>query len=416
MLRKIGSTRCTVSKSSVSEQCKLADRKSGHFDGDYVRRAEISNQYAANKFRSSIFLGITRDMKNYFRPLIIAVAMTAALNGAAQTAAPSKSASADADWLNLTDLVGPVSSSLVVKGLSLTANSVQQQADQFEAASKLAQAFYQAHPADILAPAAEKLEVVMALQSVQLGDAQNKTSALALATSYLANPLNSPHDRFDIALAVAPLSTGLQGVRLIDDAATYAELGDTLHTQFGDIPEVYAFYLGMMRTVGATGAAAIAQKVQVMAGAPPWIQAKAQDILDRSNLVGQPLDLSVTATDGTVVDLREPSGVPTLLYVWSNSAGTADLDALARFKSSIPAETRVIYLSLQSDMSSTQVAESKAPLPGIFCFEKAGFDGLAARALKVPLTPCVYVTTKDGILSGFGRVADIAALLPQPTH
>ena len=59
-------------------------------------------------------------MKNYFRALIIAAAMTAALSCAGQTAAPSKSASADADWLNLTDLVGPVSPSLAVKGLSLT--------------------------------------------------------------------------------------------------------------------------------------------------------------------------------------------------------------------------------------------------------------------------------------------------------
>ena len=335
-------------------------------------------------------------------------ACCAAVSALAQTA--PQQAVTDAAWINLQNLAGPLTLANS-SGLGHAAPTpIQQQAEQFMLGSEAAQAFYTAYPGDSAAPQARKLEVVLALQSVQLGDLKNQPHALALSNAYLANQGNPPRDRFDVALTAGVLSSAFQGKELPYDTVVFQNLADSLHTEFGELSDVYGLYLSLMRTADSSESLAVARKLIAMK-APAWVAAEAQETIDRSALLGKPLDLILMLDDGKTINLAAPYPHPTLIYVWSNRTGAGDLAILGQFKSAIPAGTRVVYVSLQSKPFAPDDAEPQAPIAGIYHFEEPGLDGLTARALKVRQFPCVYVLTGQGVLAGFGRVEDIAALL-----
>jgi hypothetical protein len=345
-------------------------------------------------------------MKSYFRPLMIAAGMSATLAASAQSVQPSR---ADADWLTLMSLAGPAPQGANSSGLGQLNNPVAQQAEQFENASQFAKAFCAAYPTDPFASAARKLEVAMALQGAQLDGLPYQEQALTLSVAYLANPNNSPRDRFDVALTAAVLSPGLQGKTFPYDAAPLVSLADSLHGEFGELPDVYGLYLSIMRTADPIDALALARKLIAMKP-PAGVAAEAKNTVDRTAQIGTALDLPLTSIDGKLIDWTSPQQ-PTVIYVWSNRIGTGDLAPLSLVKSSIPEGVRVVYISLQSNLSTAAAAMAQAPVAGIFHFEHAGLDGLTARTLKIQQYPCVYVLTPGGTIAGFGRVEDLPALL-----
>ena len=276
--------------------------------------------------------------------------------------------------------------------------------------SQAAKAFYSTYPADPFAAQARKLEATLALQSVQLGNRTDENSALGLASGYLANLDNPEADRFDVALSMSVLSDEVQKTRLVANAKAYADLADTLQSEFGDASEVFHLYVGILRTVDTAGASAVAKKVLTL-NAPDWEKQAAQAALMRQDLVGLPLNLTLLTFDGKTVDLMAPYSKPTIVFVWSNRAGTGDLTAFGAVRAVIPEGVRVIYVSLQSDLSTTDVAVSQAPVPGLFCFDKAGFDGLLAHTLGAEKTPCVYVLNVSGNVVGIGGLEDLGTLL-----
>jgi len=348
--------------------------------------------------------------------------LAACVVGLSPVPLPAQHASADNDWQNLQSLVQPPApvSNPAGAGLQMAATpSTAQQADRFTQASQAAKAFYTTYPNDVRAAAAKKLEAVTAVESVQFGGVQNRTAALAVGSAYRADPTNPGGDRYDVALAIGaiPLSLNgsLQGKRLIDNPAAFEALADKLYREFGDIDPIYHFYLGIVRTVGPADAAGLAQKIVGM-NAPVWAKSEAQAVLARQALIGKPVPVTLTTVDGQALDLRTLVGQPTAIFVWSNRTGPDDLASLARVAAAIPSGTRLIYVSLQSDLAQVAEAKALAPLPGTFCFEQPGFAGLTAHLLGVCRTPCVYVLDRQGALAGFGRVEELPVLLAATTH
>jgi hypothetical protein len=350
-------------------------------------------------------------MKTKFRSRLVSAMIgvsAASLPLSALAQSLSAPQAADNAWAKLQLLAAPIP--LGSLGTSVDpASVIALEANQFLQASRSAKAFYTAFPGDVFAGEARKLEVMSGLQSVEFGNTPYQQTALELATAYAGDAANALSDRFDVALTASLFSPKATGVRLTEDAAAYEALADGLRSQFGDLTQVYRLYLSIMGTVPVADGAELALKIQDM-NAPAWAKAEAQRTLDRVALVGRPIDLGLLSQDNVPIRLDASGSGPTVVYVWSNRIGTADLDALAQYASAIPQGTRVVYVSLQSSAATAGAAQA-APVPGFFCFDPSSLDGLIARTLGVQQIPYVYVIDGQGRLSGFGPPSRLAALL-----
>jgi hypothetical protein len=315
---------------------------------------------------------------------------------------------ADIAWAAL---VNPSSSSvapnLLIQSGSIPAG-VAQEIAQLQQTSTNAQAFCSQFAADSRVPQARKISAMTALQAASLGG--DPTSALALAAAYRKDPTNAVNDRIDVGMTADVLTLPLNGQRLIDSGPTYAKMVDNLHAEFGEQPRIYNLYLGVMQMTDLRTSVATAQEVLSM-NAPDWAKKTAQQVLARHAMIGKPIKIVLSTINGQSLDLGVSVGVPTAIIVWSNQAGTGDLAALTQLKSAIIPGTRIVYLSLQSDLTKTGTAMAQAPLPGTFCFEQDGLAGLTAQSLGLQQLPCVYVLKRDGTLSGFGRLEDLPVLV-----
>ena len=326
----------------------------------------------------------------------------------AQTAIPLTPSAVE--WSNVEALAGPT----ILNGLGIAIPPemlLHQQAEQFESGSQLAKAFYAKYPNDPLTAAARKLEAILAIESVQSGATQNESSALAIASAYIANTDNSATDRLDVAVAKSMLSGSIRGATLEGNAAPFAQIADNLHAEFGELPQVYSMYLGVVHAGDPKTAAAVAGKLIGMSTAPVWAKAEAQLALDRAKLIGKPVDLILTTTTNAAVDLAAPNPTRTILYVWSNDAGTSDLQTLERYEQLVPTSVRFVYLCIDARLDSAAADVALEPIPGFSCFDPSNFSGLAAKTLKVRFTPSVYVFNTDGTLAGFGDLVDLPSLL-----
>jgi hypothetical protein len=168
-------------------------------------------------------------------------------------------------------------------------------------------------------------------------------------------------------------------------------------------------YDGILRTADIPSSVKLASRLLTM-NAPASVKADAQATIDRANLIGKQSELALMTLDQTPIALSDPKA-KTVLYVWTNRVSTEELETLSLLNSEIPAGTRLICISLQSNLKTAAEAVSKAPVQAQCSFETPGFDGLTARTLKVQQLPCVYVLDTQGNIVGYGAPADLPSLL-----
>ena len=359
--------------------------------------------------------------------LLISWLLCPSLAAFAQAPAATKAdPAADAAWLNVVELAKPlpaVKSAGAVQAAKLDPvagklteadlpkSPVRQQIDRFQQAAQSAKDFHTKYPDNARAAEARKLEVVLALQGAQLGGEEPAPTVTQLCQAYRADQRNPVKDRFDVAVIMGTMasSQAAKGKRLVDDGAAREKLADALRDEFGDIPEVHYFYLGVARTADPATAARVARKLAKMKPAPDSVRSAAQKIVDRNDLIGQKLDLPLTTAEGQTFNLKSLTGQPTVVFVYDAQSGTGDMAALARFRSLVPtADTRWVYIAL-GGIPPRATPGWKADTEMRF-YGPSGFNNPTAERLKLQQTPYVYVLDAQARLTGFGRVEDLPAL------
>ena len=87
-------------------------------------------------------------------------------------------ASADLSWSNVANPLGAVTSTNSTNNSGAIISPVAQEVAQYQAAAQAANGFYSSFPTDARAPSAKKLEVIYALESVELGGSQQLAQQL----------------------------------------------------------------------------------------------------------------------------------------------------------------------------------------------------------------------------------------------
>lgn len=284
----------------------------------------------------------------------------------------------------------------------------------YRQASLAANAFHTSYLNDARGGHGKKLEVIYALQAVQLGAANFKSQAAALALAYRADKKNTDADRFDVAFLAdgSALADTLKGKRFIDDGVKYEQLADSLYAEFGDTTEMHNLYVSIVRTTDPTTATRVANRLLTFKKAPAWVKDSAQAVLDRSKLIGKPLDLKITTIGGDIIDLSARSAKPTVIYLWNVADGlTASLEMLNHFNPMAVADARWLYVGLGGEQPVSDRPMAGSPFASTHCFVKPQFGNPITNYLKVNQAPYAFVLNRAGKVVGYGFPENIAALL-----
>ena len=367
--------------------------------------------------------------------------LTAPNFGWAQTAARPSSA-ADTAWQTLTALrtppastapttspatpkspnppgtsIGPTAPASSASGVTAKLTPVQvksatqQEADRSRSVAQAAKDFYTKFPTDANAVQARKIEATAALNGLKSATPAQEQAALRVAGDFRQNKGNLPEDRFDVALAMDRFQStkALGGKPLSKNWQAYEKLADNLRTEFGDRPEVFRLYAGIANQIETEAAHTLAKRI-IQMPAKAHIKSQAQDIIERHALLGHRLDLQLTTIDRRPVDLKKLSGGPTVLYIRSVGAGNP-FGGLAALRKSVPVGTQWVYLFLGQPLASVTAAKGLAPYAGSICHEPLETMQRVDERLNLRTSPYVFVLNRQGLLSGYGPVDELATLL-----
>ncbi|MES2693283.1 MAG: hypothetical protein V4773_07400 [Verrucomicrobiota bacterium] len=342
-------------------------------------------------------------------PCFIACTLTASLLHAQPTAS---SRNPDTDWTGVQNLKSTPVSTTAQGKRKPTAEIAREKAEAARVVAAAAKKFYTDHPSHVSAGEARKLEAVHGLLGVTEADKAQEQAALQTARQYRSDKTNPVEARFEVALllerteARASLSSKVNG----NNPRQLEIIADKLKTEFGNIPEVFNFYVSVARGADMASSHTLATKVLQM---PVTRDAKieAQSILDRQALVNKPLGWKLAELDKKdPVELAKLPAGPTLIYVSIFHPEGTNFSALQQQKRNIPANYKVIYLTLGATEEQIRATKNKAPTPGAHCFEARGAVGPTAEQFYVRQTPYVYVLNRTGALAGFGPLSELPNL------
>lgn len=133
------------------------------------------------------------------------------------------------------------------------------------------------------------------------------------------------------------------------------------------------------------------------------------DDLKRLDLLGLPLDLRLTTTSGTPLNLASLRGNVVVLIFWS-AESPHSLLWLRNFRATwekLPKDQlKVVTVSLDTDRKL--LAEKLAELPSSWVtqFDGKGWEGPLARSLGINALPSVWILDKRGVLQTLNAQAD----------
>jgi len=280
--------------------------------------------------------------------------------------------------------------------------------------AEAAKEFYSTYPGSFYVRAARKIEALATLDIVEV-DPNRKQSALQVAAEFRANPIYPASDRHEVAIVMErrKLVEKFGGRMPVSNGPEMERIADLLHAEFGDLPENFHFYASVARGADKATARRMAARL-LQWPAPDEAKAEASAIIERQNLIGRPLSLTLSTITGETIDLSQPSGKITIVLVW-DARSPISLRLVGKIKKTLPADARVIYFSPYSTAQELTALSIQLDILGPLCHDRGTGRGTHAAALGLRRLPYVLVLEGTGKLIGFGPGEAIAAVIAEAT-
>lgn len=261
------------------------------------------------------------------------------------------------------------------------------------------------NPSHVNAADARKLEALCGLRGTQGSGSAQEAAAMATAKAFRENSKFSPSDRLEVAVAMErrTMSARIKSNLVADQVGAWLQVADRLRGEFGDLPEVAAFYVEAARPYDVRSAAAIVAPVLKSKVAPVAVKNEAQGMVHRAALLGKPLKYQPTMVDGGRLEWSKPSIKYTTLVVWS-PARSGDLALLKQLKG-LPKGVQIAYLALGGANDEVARARKDIPFPGVYCHAAEGIAATtASESLRLNYAPLPQVY----LIDAEGKVLDVA--------
>ena len=276
-----------------------------------------------------------------------------------------------------------------------------------------ARLFHSNYPAHARANSAKKMEALARLSALALGAADAGGQTRAAAQLYRNDKRNAVEDRFEVALAAECLDLS-SPARALGGHSPQEQLADTLHAEFGGIPQVNQHYISLLRTLDPTASARVLAKLNQRTLSEDLKQEvqRAQAVALRR---GKPIELTLATLDGKKVDFAQSAAV-TVVCFWNVWAGPRDINLLGALKGKVVGNVNWVYVGLGGTAPLLNSLAAFTPFPGAHCHDAAGLAGAAAAALGVQQAPSVAVLGLRGKLIGSGSFDQLPALLTEASR
>lgn len=242
---------------------------------------------------------------------------------------------------------------------------------------------------------AKRLEALALLFAQQLGDDSQGRRLEQAVAAVRRDPQLTAHDRYEVAALADHQKLARQQRKLTRGkrVAGLEQVERALVTEFPDQPDSYEALLHLAESeLTGDEACRIARDLAVTVGPPTWVVTRAQTLLQRYALVGQPL---ARLWPTTVPAL--PAGGPVVLYSWSSDS-PASLVLAQDLAKRFPAGTLFLGVCLDEDVVLGQSLADQFGLSGAPFYDAQGPQGLLAQRLMLNDAGLVYLADEGGVL------------------
>jgi hypothetical protein len=286
-------------------------------------------------------------------------------------------------------------------------------AQQFRATSRAAREFYTTHAAHPRATEARKLEALAALEGITPKDKSYERTAFATATAFRTSTSHPVADRIQVAHAMESVAITRRtlGRPWFANPLLAETMLDRLRAEFGERPEIWGQFLALAENTYCDAGRDVAHRIVQSSDAPEPTKVAARQILERYQLVRQPLELPLTLAGGRATTLGQLAGRTTVLCLWDGNRHPEGPPGLREFRERPPANTSWVFVSIGA-LGPARPGKGPGAVPhGTTCVEALGWNSPIVARLRVRQLPYVFVLDEAKQLSGYGRIHEIPALL-----
>lgn len=336
-------------------------------------------------------------------PLIVSLFLS--LAEAQEPPAPAKDSSADTAWTELQRALQSLPRPGEWKDDPTAAQIEQfrqQQAAHAGAAADQARAFQTRFPEDPRAGHARAAEWLSVQTAVRLGLTNRLAHLEKLERTRLQDPRTTEDERFTIrngAIQREALRHESEG-----RAAVFAALEKglrQLQQEFPNRPETLELLLLVARNSPSEKALALAREVATGAKDNEQLQAAAEGLIQRLELIGQPLDLKFTAVDGRAVDLAQLKGKVVLVDFWATWCGPC-LRELPNVKAVYDKfhdrGFEIVGISFDRDKAALTKLVAREQMPWPQYFDGKHWDNDLGRRFGIQSIPTMWLVGKKGVV------------------
>jgi thiol-disulfide isomerase/thioredoxin len=280
------------------------------------------------------------------------------------------------------------------------------------AAADQAAQFLSRFPQSSNASSAAKLEQRMLLKAATAGSEQAGQRLDTLLAKELKEPGLSEDKQFELRLmqfqaAQAKLNTaGAEEKRQASQTDARA-----LIREFPKREQPYAILLSSVDLKNEAAVRAVAQEVRQSPDAPQGARDRADAMLNRLNLFGNPPEIRFTALDGREVDIANLKGRVVLVDFWATWCGPC-VGEIPHVKEAYekyhPQGFDIVGISLDSDKAALEKFVKAKELPWPQCFDGKGWQNKISAHYGIESIPAMWLVDQKGNIVDTNAREDLA--------